>query len=274
MAGRANGDPGATRVQSRSADAPLVARPAHLEFVQWGRWSADAPPRAEMERRAALLQAAFTEHATRPVVVRMQVGGARTRWFTMQFEPHCVTIRVHWWLLQWPSFVGRMAVRTWLAGKLPPEFDRWIAERAAEFPGAGNARKDLQTQGLRVQLDERLVAVSRLLDVPERRSEIHIGWGRRSSAPGRRTSLRLGSMNVRTRTMLIHPVLDEPGVPLYVVDMVVWHELCHWICPPLPAGQPNRIHHPEFRQLERRFPALDEADQWITRNFAWLARHA
>ncbi len=271
---KSGADAGPALVQSRITEAALTVRPSAPEFLQWGRWSADAPPRAEIQRRADLLHARFLEHSTRPVVLHLQVSGARTRWFIMKFASDRITLRVHWWLLQWPGFVGRMAVQTWLNGKLPPEFESWIAQRAMEFPGAAKTRNDLRAQGSRFHLGERLAAVSQLLDDPERRSEIHVGWGRGRTTPGRPSSLRLGCMNTRTRTMLIHPVLDQPGVPLYVVDMVVWHELCHWICPPLPSGQPNRIHHAEFHQLERRFAALDRADQWITRNFQWLARNA
>jgi len=262
------------QIPSQSADVPPVVRPAKVEFVQWGKWSADAPPRDEMERRAVLLQQALIGLAAEPLNLRIQVSGGRSRWYFMSFGPPCVTLRVHWWLLQWPTFVGRMSFQTLQAQKLPLSFDSWISARAADFPGAAKQRTDLEARGNKIDLNERLAIVSKLLDDPARRSEIHLGWGRRSNGTQQRSSVRLGSMNIRTRTMLIHPVLDEPRVPLYVVDMVVWHELCHWICPPRDVGQHNRIHHPEFRQLERRYPDLDRAEQWIKVNFAWLARNA
>ena len=77
VSGKSGSDVGPTRVQSRITETPLVVRPSHAEFLQLARWAADAPPRAEMERRADLLHARFVEHSTRSVPLRVQVSGAR-----------------------------------------------------------------------------------------------------------------------------------------------------------------------------------------------------
>ncbi len=262
------------RLPSHTEHEHQAIQPATVEFLQWGRWSADAPPRFEIERRAQLLRNAFQALCTEPIDLRIQVNGARSRWYYMDFGPPCVTIRLHWWLLQWPSFVGRMSFQTLQAQKLPSNFDRWIGERAADFPGAAKQRTDLVTQGNRIHLVERLAVVSKFLDDPARYKEVQVGWSRRGSGNRPPSTIRLGTMNVRTRTMLIHPVLDEPGVPLYVVDMVVWHELCHWVCPPKEHGRRRSIHHAEFLELERRYPDLDRANQWIRKNFTWLAQNS
>lgn len=101
--------------------------------------------------------------------------------------------------------------------------------------------------------------------VPE---SVVIGWARRTS--GKRRSIRLGSATTNGQ-IRIHPALDSPDVPEYVLHMVVYHELCHCIRPPLSRAEAkrrreHRIHHSQFRALEARFPTLDEANEWVRDN--------
>jgi hypothetical protein len=249
-----------------------------VEYIQWGRWATEAPPRAEMERRAAMLRDAFRALHPAPILFRVRVGGAKTRWFSMRMGRQEVEVTLHWWLLQWPRRVAQGTFTTLGRGKLEARFNSWIGDQAAAFharaPEKTAALPIREPMGRHIDLRQRLTAVAVWLDEPAKVDEVAVGWGRRQKAGRRPSSIRLGSMNVATRTLTIHPVLDDPEIPAYVLDMVLWHELCHWVCPPLSRGASNRIHHPEFRRMEARFPLLAEANDWIERNISWLLRRS
>lgn len=85
-----------------------------------------------------------------------------------------------------------------------------------------------------------------------------ITWGQKKpSRRGRRRSrsLQFGSWDESLNLVRIHPALDDPRVPRNFLRYLVHHELCHAACPPVrnPEG-PRKIHHPQFKALEARFP--------------------
>jgi hypothetical protein len=94
-------------------------------------------------------------------------------------------------------------------------------------------------------------------------------WGERR----RRRSIRLGSYSYESKLVRIHPSLDRPDVPRYVVEAVVYHELAHAALPePACRSGRRRLHPPEFRALERRFPDHERAERWIERHLGSLLR--
>jgi hypothetical protein len=90
---------------------------------------------------------------------------------------------------------------------------------------------------------------------------IGITWsGSREIYGRRRTSIRFGSFNSKTRLIRIHPLLDSPDVPDFFVEFIVYHELLHAVFP--PACQPGRrrsIHTGQFKHRERLFARYDDA---------------
>ncbi len=125
-------------------------------------------------------------------------------------------------------------------------------------PGAGS--EDSQTNADR--------------ELRERLAEIPIGWGRGRTRRSRRIrSVQLGAFIPSDGVIRIHPILDQPAVPEYVVAAVVWHELLHVVIPTQKQGGRRCVHPPAFRALERRFPDHERAERWIDRNvFRLLAR--
>lgn len=65
-------------------------------------------------------------------------------------------------------------------------------------------------------------------------------------------SKQWGSATPADRSIRISDVLQ--GAPVYVVDSVIFHELCHLV-------EPN--HSPTFRALEARYPRLDTARAFL-----------
>jgi len=110
----------------------------------------------------------------------------------------------------------------------------------------------------------------------EGRLAVEITWGSAGGAQrcrGRKTSsLQLGSYSYEDRLIRIHRVLDDPGVPRFVVEAVVYHELLHADMPPEVRGGKRFFHTPEFRRRERLYRNLGRAERWIGEHLPELLR--
>jgi hypothetical protein len=101
-----------------------------------------------------------------------------------------------------------------------------------------------------------------------------ITWGKSAIASrcGRRrsSSLQLGSYSYEDRLIRVHRVLNDPEVPRYVVEAVVYHEMLHADMPPEIRGGKRMFHTPEFRRRERLYRNLTRAERWIGENMPAL----
>jgi hypothetical protein len=100
-----------------------------------------------------------------------------------------------------------------------------------------------------------------------------ITWARRRPQQPRRRrriTLQLGSYRADLDLVRIHPALDQPWVPRYVLESVVYHELLHAALPATVQNGRRRVHTPEFRRRERLYPHLDRAQAWIQGNLKRL----
>ncbi|HSX26082.1 MAG TPA: SprT-like domain-containing protein [Chlamydiales bacterium] len=99
-------------------------------------------------------------------------------------------------------------------------------------------------------------------------AECTIGWA--PSRAKRFRSITFGTYNWRTGQIRINRLLDDPDVPRYFVEFIVYHEMLHAVCPPKrdSAGR-CRFHTAEFRMKEREFPHFEAAKEWekISLNF-------
>jgi len=105
-----------------------------------------------------------------------------------------------------------------------------------------------------------------------------ITWGRRRPRKkegkrrrrSRRVSIQLGSYRADQDLVRIHPALDQPWVPHYVLESIVYHELLHAALPTTVVNGRRRVHTPEFRRRERLYPRLAEAKAWVRDNLMRL----
>jgi hypothetical protein len=97
-----------------------------------------------------------------------------------------------------------------------------------------------------------------------------ITWGRRA-AGGNRRSIRLGSYRREQNLIRIHPALDAPFVPAYVVEAVVHHEMLHAVIP-VRVGRNGRriVHGGDFRAGELGFSSYRRAKMWRREHIARL----
>jgi hypothetical protein len=147
--------------------------------------------------------------------------------------------------------------------------------RPAESPATatGRRRPRLRPQGRCCDLAELAAEVKERYFADDLTAGIT--WGRRRPrrrrrTRGRRVSLQLGSYHPEQDLVRIHPVLDQPWVPRFVLEAVIYHELLHAALPPRHEGGRRRVHTPEFRRRERLFPYLQRAQAWIEENLSRL----
>ena len=96
-----------------------------------------------------------------------------------------------------------------------------------------------------------------------------ITWGTRKR--GRRPrSIRLGTYCPDKRIIRIHPVLDSPTVPAYVIEDVIYHEMLHHELGMVRVNGRILSHHRAFKAMEKAFPHSARAREWIQKNLSWL----
>jgi hypothetical protein len=127
--------------------------------------------------------------------------------------------------------------------------------------------QELQTRGHHFDLE----AIYRELNQTyfANRIQARITWSRRP--PQRpRTSIRFGSYHASDRLIRIHRLLDQPFVPRYVLENVVFHEMLHQLIPRQRVNGRWYVHPPEFHRQEQRFRYHQQAEQWKRRYLARL----
>jgi hypothetical protein len=77
------------------------------------------------------------------------------------------------------------------------------------------------------------------------------------------TARKFGHYQPGRDTIMISVTLDAPGVPDYVVDFVMYHELLHKKHGSMIVNGRRLAHSPAFRAEERRFAEYDEAERLI-----------
>ena len=87
----------------------------------------------------------------------------------------------------------------------------------------------------------------------------HIGWSTRS---WRR---QFGSYDPGPDQIVLNRRMDRPGVPQFVVEYVLYHEMLHVKHPTRRAGCTLLSHSPEFRREEKRFAQFDAARKFLDR---------
>jgi len=98
-----------------------------------------------------------------------------------------------------------------------------------------------------------------------------ITWGNRKRRPGKKR-VRLGSYSPYSNVIRINPLLDRRGVPSYVIDHVVYHEMLHQQLGIRKRNGRRLGHHEAFREKEKAFARLEEAQTWMRENFSRLLK--
>lgn len=158
--------------------------------------------------------------------------------------------------------------------------DDWITRTLERHPRPKLLDEGLETRGLHhdlARIAATLLGSEFQADFdPDRcgRTAPRITWGRtRGRRPVR--GLRLGSYDVETHLVRIHPALDQEGVPEWFVRYVLFHEFLHAVHPPVRGSGGRWIRHGrELVRREKTYPDLERALAWERDHIDRLIRSA
>lgn len=100
----------------------------------------------------------------------------------------------------------------------------------------------------------------------ENKIQAGVGWGRDSKKTNR-SAFRFGSYDRAKKLIRIHPRLNQEFVPFPVVELTVYHEMCHQWAPSVKRNGVWRDHHPEFKKKEKEYRFYQEARGWEKQNW-------
>ena len=82
-----------------------------------------------------------------------------------------------------------------------------------------------------------------------------------------------GTIQEEDRVIRIHPLLDQPFVPRWFLEYILYHEMLHSVVPEeTDGGGRRRVHTAEFYRREKSFPRYRRARQWEDENLARFLR--
>jgi predicted metal-dependent hydrolase len=73
----------------------------------------------------------------------------------------------------------------------------------------------------------------------------------------------LGHYDPAHNAIVVSRVFDQPLVPRYAVEYIVYHEMLHLKHPVKLRGGRRCVHGPEFQAEEKLFPQLEQAKQFL-----------
>ena len=99
-----------------------------------------------------------------------------------------------------------------------------------------------------------------------------VTWGRKRKRRPKEYFI-FGTIQEEDRVIRINPALDQPFVPLWFLQYVLYHEMLHSVVPheTLSRGR-RRVHTAEFIRREREFRGYNRARQWEENNLARFLR--
>lgn len=82
-----------------------------------------------------------------------------------------------------------------------------------------------------------------------------------------------GTIQEEDKVIRINPRLDQPWVPLWFLEYILYHEMLHSVVPDeiMPSGR-RKVHTEEFYRREREFPSYRRARRWEEDNLARFLR--
>jgi hypothetical protein len=75
----------------------------------------------------------------------------------------------------------------------------------------------------------------------------------------------LGHYDPAHNAIIISRIFDHPGVPRYVLEYIVYHEMLHLKHPVKLRGSRRCVHSAEFQAEEKLFPCVSDANAFLKR---------
>lgn len=98
-----------------------------------------------------------------------------------------------------------------------------------------------------------------------------VEWGKDSKTQNRR-SFSFGSYDAKKKLIRLHPRLKQEFVPFSVLELTIYHEMCHQFLPPVKRNGKWQTHHKQFKLKEREYDNYREAMAWEKANWVKLLK--
>ena len=209
------------------------------------------------------LSLTITDNTSSMITVRWRNGACAVRLHQMFLDAADDMLHVVAAFIQRPSVRQKSLLRTFIKnhqGKI----------RAARDP-AKPRNPRLHPEGKHVDLRNCFQRLNELYFGGRNGCAITWGTRKRGRRPG---SIRLGTYCPDKRIIRIHPVLDSPMVPAYVIEDVLYHEMLHHEVGMVQVNGRVLSHHRAFKVMEKAFPHSVRAREWIQKNLFWLLTRA
>ena len=105
----------------------------------------------------------------------------------------------------------------------------------------------------------------------KRACDAQITWGK-ASGQRKRQVVQLGSYDMETNIIRMHRVLDQKWVPAFVMEMLIYHEMLHWLFRPRRMGARRVLHSRAFLDAEKAHPNNLRTQAWIEKNIQKLLK--
>ncbi|MES2273924.1 MAG: SprT-like domain-containing protein [Chlamydiota bacterium] len=193
----------------------------------------------------------------------------RTSYLSIRKERGHLHLRLHRLFLKAPSPVLEALIR--FALKRDPEAGI-ILKKMAHFYFSENRTpaKPLRASGVVYDLQAIYDRIKEAHFEPSFHAEI--GWAPIRVRTSKFRSITFGTYDLHRHQIRLNPLLDDPDVPLYFLEFIVYHEMLHAVCPShIDSSGRCRVHTPQFRQKEKEFPQFAKAKAWENLSLKFFA---
>lgn len=229
----------------------------------------------EVERLTSLSERLRGLHTQGQVTVDLVAHDNRRTLVSLRRLPtgRQLTLRLHWALLLDTETCLQLTLWGARNGDLPTWCRDWMltwlrqkALRPRLADDRSGAESTLATNLLTTNLS--VVSTWAGLDAPPEGTQPR--W---MAGPFRvdASRVRLGAADTLRHEIRVHPVLSLPEIPLYCLQSVLYHELCHLLSPPLTPSEARQMR--ERRIHHRAFDTLTEADPYALQRDAWMQKN-
>ncbi len=148
--------------------------------------------------------------------------------------------------------------------ELPEEVKTPILEHIEEMESSGEKEEEVIESGNERDLDKIFERLNQ--EYFSDRIQAKVMWGRDVKSRNK-SGFRYGSYDEGKKLIRIHPRLKQDFVPLCVLELTVYHEMCHQFAPSYKKNGTWQSHHPEFKKKEREYKEFKDARSWEKHNW-------
>jgi hypothetical protein len=199
--------------------------------------------------------------------VKLRINNNRSTMLSVKWEPKCTRVSMHRFFLEAPkNIMDELAC--YIKRELPqltPSVKTFIEERVNQLD---------YTHQLKIDHHNHIGCVYNLKQIMDKvnhryfdgEMDLNITWFEQKRKRYR-SQFTFGLYYHPMRLVKINRMLDRIDVPEYILSFVVYHEMLHHAYPSYcDVNGKRKVHHREFKSMEKKFHAYDHAMAWIEQN--------